>query len=447
MIRFGTSGSRFVLPISLAFCSCSGVRVRPADTEQGQGYELVCKRPGDCEKKASKVCKLGYSVLDRTDATASLDDRTHWTIACTDGAAASSSAASPPASAAAQEDAKQPAEQRSLTPREIATKALPGLVLVSTPEAQGSGFCIGNGLVVTNVHVVAGAGAVSVKTHSGGTWPVVAVRAFDLAADVVLLEVPGIDAKPLRLELVATPAPGDPVIALGAPRGLSETVTAGIVSALRTEGDQQFLQHTAPISPGSSGGPILNDRGRVVGVTRFLFKDSQNLNFASPASAVRALVDARPERILVADFGKATQKKPAATGAGQEHASVRPVCGHTSFANATAPEKTNAASCFGAFLDASDCHFASEVNATLCRGAHPFFVKWRDDGQTTIGLFHFPKMQSPFLRVYQAETGEFVYTWADGVPAGACAFMGDTASWCFNPRPDSGEQQAAATTP
>ncbi len=113
-------------------------------------------------------------------------------------------------------------------------------------------------------------------------------EAFSKQSDLVVL--PRIAEPPATLRLASgVPAVGERIVVIGAPEGLANTVTDGIVSALRAIGDQKLLQISAPISHGSSGGPVLNLHGEVVGVSVMMLTDGQNLNFAVPAAEVRAL--------------------------------------------------------------------------------------------------------------------------------------------------------------
>jgi hypothetical protein len=91
-------------------------------------------------------------------------------------------------------------------------------------------------------------------------------------------------------------------VVIGSPEGLSNSASNGIVSAVRQIGEKRYLQITAPISHGSSGGPVLNQRGEVVGVSVMMLREGQNLNFAVPISDVRALSASPPGRV---GFGKA----------------------------------------------------------------------------------------------------------------------------------------------
>ncbi len=160
-----------------------------------------------------------------------------------------------------------------------------------TPFAFGSGFLIGPGAVVTNHHVVAGAGTATVRYSDGTTEDVRGVLADDPEADLAILGLAARDTGRSALALaVRGPRPGDPVVVVGTPEGLEQTVSDGRVAALRELPDHgALLQITAPISHGSSGSPVFNMGGRVVGVAAMFLTDGQNLNFAIPADRLARL--------------------------------------------------------------------------------------------------------------------------------------------------------------
>lgn len=182
----------------------------------------------------------------------------------------------------------------------------PSVLLVQTYKAsgkrlaQGSAFFVSaEGHVVTNRHVVAGSDRAQAKTSDGSTYPVRAVVAEDRARDLVILalDIPLGLARPLSIAH-ALPEVGERVVVIGSPLGLEQTVTDGIVSAIRSLKSQgQVIQMSAPISPGSSGSPVVNMQGEVVGIASFLKQNGQNLNFAVPAMDLQRLVT-RPERPL-----------------------------------------------------------------------------------------------------------------------------------------------------
>ena len=169
------------------------------------------------------------------------------------------------------------------------------------PITQGTGFFIStNGTLITNRHVLRGAQKASIKTKTGRLYNIVETIAEDLDGDLVALraDVRGVAVRPLRLSN-APVVPGQRIFVIGSPLGLEETVSEGIVSAVRQlDGVGRVIQITAPISPGSSGSPVINTRGEIVGVASLNLKGGQNLNFAIPSERVAALIrqNNRPSR-------------------------------------------------------------------------------------------------------------------------------------------------------
>lgn len=166
-------------------------------------------------------------------------------------------------------------------------------------------------LVVTNFHVIRGAVEGSVRYVDGTMGSVSSVEAEDESLDLAVLSVeatakkPGF-AFPINLDVSASgpanapPAPstlrvGAKVFAIGSPLGLTNTLSEGLVSGFRPRpGGTEWVQTTAPVSPGSSGGPLLDSTGAVVGITTALLEAGQNLNFAVPVADLRVLLR-RPE--------------------------------------------------------------------------------------------------------------------------------------------------------
>jgi hypothetical protein len=169
----------------------------------------------------------------------------------------------------------------------------------------GSGFVVdGSGVIATNHHVIAGAHTCQVEFADGRRFPVEGYYRMTERKDVALLKVPlpAGYAQPLPLAS-ALPRKGEMVLSFGCPHGLDFTTTDGVVSALRdaAEMTRQFrepregtwIQTSAPISPGNSGGPLVNLRGEVVGVNTLTTTEGQNLNFAVAATALREEFDQR----------------------------------------------------------------------------------------------------------------------------------------------------------
>ena len=164
--------------------------------------------------------------------------------------------------------------------------------------SAGSGVIVdaGDGLVVTNFHVIRNATAVQVGLNNGRNFPAELVGvAPDL--DLAVLRIRGSGLPSLPLGDSSKPLVGDYVLAIGNPFGLGQTVTAGIISATDRglgEGDtRRFIQTDAPINPGNSGGALINTRGEVIGINSALISPSQGnvgIGFAIPSNVVREVV-------------------------------------------------------------------------------------------------------------------------------------------------------------
>jgi hypothetical protein len=184
-----------------------------------------------------------------------------------------------------------------MAPDQLFARASPAVVRVVVRDkdgrtyGSGSGFVIGQGgMIATNYHVVEGASLADVLFADGRKAQCSVAVAADEAADLVLLQPsPRVIVPPL--ELAGDPPPvGTKVYAIGSPLGLSNTLSDGLVSGHRQLNGTPVIQTSAPISPGSSGGPLLTADGRVVGVTTAGARGGQNLNFAVTAGHVRRLV-------------------------------------------------------------------------------------------------------------------------------------------------------------
>ena len=175
--------------------------------------------------------------------------------------------------------------------------------------AQGSGFFITEGGdVITNCHVIEGASRAEVKTAEGKVYPVTHVVAEDREGDLVQISV-DIPRNAVTLLSISKSLPekGERVIVLGSPLGFELTVSDGIVSAVREiPAFGKMIQITAPISPGSSGSPVVNMRGEVVGVATFQVVEGYNLNFAIPGERVAKLIQGK--RQAISEWGAARTK-------------------------------------------------------------------------------------------------------------------------------------------
>ena len=177
-------------------------------------------------------------------------------------------------------------------------KVEPSIVVILTYNkegkilGQGSGFFINQeGDVITNYHVLQGAARAIIKTNDGRECPVEKILAEDKAGDLiqVAVKIPKEAVRPLSI-ITTLPEVGEKIIVIGTPLGLDKTVSDGIVSAVREiPGFGRIVQLTAPISPGSSGSPVINMKGEVIGVATFFVVAGQNLNFAIPGERIARL--------------------------------------------------------------------------------------------------------------------------------------------------------------
>ena len=161
------------------------------------------------------------------------------------------------------------------------------------PIAMGTGFLVSpTGLIVTNYHVIKTGNVAVVRFPGGADFAVDGVLAADKVRDLAIIKIHGKSFRALTLGNSDGLQIGEDVVAIGNPLGLELTVSNGILSGIRTvekEGGK-FLQVTAPISHGSSGGPLFNMAGEVVGITSMYFEGGENLNFAIPVNDAKRLL-------------------------------------------------------------------------------------------------------------------------------------------------------------
>ena len=179
------------------------------------------------------------------------------------------------------------------TPGEVYEQAAKSTVVVRNIDSSGKAKSMGSGVilpdrdVVTNCHVVKGAS--QLKVRIGDKEYPATLHYSDWDRDVCSLSVAGISAPAVVVGSSKTLKVGAKVYAIGAPKGLELTLSDGIVSSLREVEGGQYIQTTAAISPGSSGGGLFDDNGALVGLTTFYLAEGQNLNFAVPVEWVKEL--------------------------------------------------------------------------------------------------------------------------------------------------------------
>lgn len=180
---------------------------------------------------------------------------------------------------------------------ELTDKVSPSVVSLSVEtnnaNYSGTGFFVdSNGIVATNYHVVDGARKITAKTKGGVNLFCKGVLSLDKDKDLALLKFAAKNQPALKLGEYGKIKQGESIVVIGSPKGLEQTVSNGIVSAMREENSWHTVQITAPISPGSSGSPVVNMNGEVLGVATYNVVDSQNLNFASSVRHLAVMVKA-----------------------------------------------------------------------------------------------------------------------------------------------------------
>lgn len=194
---------------------------------------------------------------------------------------------------------KPPIEHsQKATQLDEAVPTIVGIDAKGSPASQGSGFILSaDGLAGSNYHVFRSVVRAFAECCKGRKFEIRSVEGADLEKDLVVFQLYDVDRidKPQNLpHVVFAPSKdlkvGQRVIAVGSPQGLENTVSDGILSAIRESDSVRYLQITAPISPGSSGGPVLDSDGHIIGVATFQFEKGQNLNFAVAADYIQPLL-------------------------------------------------------------------------------------------------------------------------------------------------------------
>ena len=213
------------------------------------------------------------------------------------------------ASAAAQD--MLPELVKRIKPSAVAVEAFDGK---GNSVARGSGFFIGPDRVITNRHVIERSARVDIHLVDGRKVPVKGVLAVDGEGDLAMLQVavPGTAVASLPIS-PTVPQEGESIVVVGNPFGLEGSVSNGIVSAVREIGGYgKIIQITAPISAGSSGSPVVNMYGQVVGVATLQAEEGQSLNFAVPSARIRQLKVTEPQSVLSLASGIQKNKRAAA---------------------------------------------------------------------------------------------------------------------------------------
>jgi S1-C subfamily serine protease/outer membrane protein assembly factor BamE (lipoprotein component of BamABCDE complex) len=208
-----------------------------------------------------------------------------------------------------------PSAPKSLSTADIFSRHVAAVVVIETFDGSGAPLGFGSGvilaaegIVATNAHVLGD--AASARVTAGGTaYDAQSVLYKNDASDVCILSFAARNLPMVRLAQIL-PRVGSRVVAIGNPRGFELTVSEGIVSSYRDFGTGDLvIQHTAPISPGSSGGALFDEHGELVGLTSATLSDAQNLNFAvSTQTLAQTLQQVRlnPHPVSLRDYYSST---------------------------------------------------------------------------------------------------------------------------------------------
>lgn len=191
--------------------------------------------------------------------------------------------------------------QTTLTTAQIAKRVSPSVVVIEgktdSGDVLGSGFIVSrDGKIVTNLHVIREMKSASVQLANGEVYDSVYVLATDERRDLAIVRIAGFNLPILELGDSGSLKVGEPLVIVGSPRGLEGTVTAGILSSVRDSGQGfEVLQTDAAVNPGNSGGPLVNNKGQVIGVVSFKLRSAEGLNFAFPINYVRGMLSSLHE--------------------------------------------------------------------------------------------------------------------------------------------------------
>jgi len=180
----------------------------------------------------------------------------------------------------------------------IYNKSVGSTVTIETENGLGSGFFVAPNIIATNYHVIEGATEATCYVNNSTTkYKIEGYVAADQNVDLILLKVLSLNkpALPMATEIVS---PGQQVYVLGSPKGLPATISDGIVSGMRDFDGYKLIQMTAPISPGSSGGPVLNSKGQLIGISVMQLTEGQNINFAIPKSYLELLMQFKKDEAI-----------------------------------------------------------------------------------------------------------------------------------------------------
>ncbi len=183
-------------------------------------------------------------------------------------------------------------DNKKLDTKELYKESVSSVVALTVMNSKGGMtgtgfFALEPDIIATCYHVVAGATSITAKDSSGNEYKIEGIIDYSEKLDIAILKSSK-QSKTLTLD-ANMPSPGTNVYSLGNPMGLNFSFTNGMVSQIQNLGGTNVIQFTAPVSPGNSGGPLLSENGKVLGIVSAYFTKGQNLNFAVPVAMLYIL--------------------------------------------------------------------------------------------------------------------------------------------------------------
>jgi hypothetical protein len=204
----------------------------------------------------------------------------------------------------------QQQQTSAVSASELFKAASPSVVLIEIYGndgkvlGSGSGFIVtADGEILTNYHVIAHTKRATVKLANGDAYDDVAALDLDKRKDIALIKIKAIGLSPLKLGHSNVVQVGDPLYALGNPLGLFQnTLSEGILSGIRQADGFKLFQLSVPVSHGSSGSPVFDSHGTVIGIVEATIDEGQNLNFAIPIDYALGMLDSRVPHSLESTY-------------------------------------------------------------------------------------------------------------------------------------------------
>lgn len=206
---------------------------------------------------------------------------------------------------------------KKLSSNEIAKLLKPSIVYIDVFNSDGNELGTASGVIAssdgkifTNYHVIDGASSAKITLSDGRVLDVANISGYDPKYDAVVLKVNANDLQPAKFNLSTSAQIGDEIYTIGNPMGLEDTISDGLISTInRVVDGETYIQISAPISPGSSGGALINEQGEVIGITTAGLIDGQDLNFAIPYENYNGIKD----QDLKISLGSIPNQQPTTT--------------------------------------------------------------------------------------------------------------------------------------